>query len=339
MNNVFLAGGAGFIGSHMAAELLDQGYNIVVADNFSNSTPEALNRVKKLAGRDFPCYDCDVRDASMLDEIFTKHKIDCIIHFAGYKAAGESMSKPLEYYDNNLTSTISLCGAMKRHGVKSLIFSSSACVYSDKNTMPISEDGIVGDCPNPYGWTKFMSEQILADAATANPDWSVVNLRYFNLFGAHESGDIGDDPTGIPRNLPPFIAQVAAGRHKLLEIFGDDYPTPDGSCIRDYIHIVDLVKGHVAAIKYSKENTGAEAFNLGTGRGTSNFELVAAFEEANGIKIPVKVSPRRPGDAPVSYCCTDKAEKLLGWKAEKSVADSCRDMWRWQSKNPRGYES
>jgi len=334
---VFLAGGAGFIGSHMAVELLNQHYDIVVADNYYNSTPEALNRVKKLTGKDFPVYQCDVKDGVKLDEIFTKHKIDCIIHFAGYKAAGESVELPLEYYDNNLNTTISLCKAMKRHNIKKLIFSSSACVYSAENTMPLTEDSIVGDCPNPYGWSKFMSEQILRDGAVANPDWSVAMLRYFNLMGAHESGDIGDDPTGIPKNLPPFISQAAAGRHEYLEIFGNDYPTPDGSCIRDYIHIMDLVKGHVAAMKYCDNNTGAEAFNLGTGRGTSNFELVAAFEEANGIKIPVKVSARREGDGPVSYCCTDKAEQALGWKAEKSVADGCRDMWRWQSQNPNGY--
>jgi len=334
---VFLAGGAGFIGSHMAVELLSQQYDIVVADNFLNSTPEALNRVKKLTGRDFPVYDCDVCNGDQLDMIFSKHKIDCIIHFAGYKAAGESVEFPLKYYNNNLNATISLCEAMKRHNVKKLIFSSSACVYSAENSMPITEDGIVGNCPNPYGWTKFMSEQILCDPAIAYPDWSMVMLRYFNLMGAHESGDIGDDPTGIPKNLPPFIAQTAAGRHEVLEVFGDDYPTPDGSCVRDYIHVVDLVKGHVAAMEYCKTNTGAEAFNLGTGRGTSNFELVAAFEEANGIKIPVKVSARREGDAPVSYCCTDKAEKMLKWKAEKTVTEGCRDMWHWQSKNPNGY--
>ncbi|MCL2362195.1 MAG: UDP-glucose 4-epimerase GalE [Defluviitaleaceae bacterium] len=334
---VLLAGGAGFIGSHMAIELLNRQYDIVVADNFSNSTSEALNRVKKLTDSDFPIYNCDVKDSAKLDEIFSNHKIDCIIHFAGYKAAGESVALPLDYYENNLNSTLALCRTMERHGVKKLIFSSSACVYSEKNAMPITEDSIVGDCPNPYGWTKFMSEQILRDVAAANPDWSIAMLRYFNLIGAHESGDIGDDPTGIPKNLPPFISQVAAGRREVLEIFGDDYPTQDGSCIRDYIHIVDLVKGHIAAMEYCKSNKGAESFNLGTGRGTSNFELVAAFEEANGIKIPMKISTRRPGDAPVSYCSTKKAARLLGWKAEKTVADGCKDMWNWQRKNPSGY--
>ncbi|MCL2841172.1 MAG: UDP-glucose 4-epimerase GalE [Defluviitaleaceae bacterium] len=335
---ILLAGGAGFIGSHMAVELLAQNYDIIVADNFSNSTPEALNRVKKLTGRTFNFYELDICDDTNLDKIFTKHRIECIIHFAGYKAAGDSVSMPLDYYSNNLNTTISLCKAMKRHGVKRLIFSSSACVYSEKNIMPITEGSIIGDCPNPYGWTKLMSEQILRDATVANPDWSIAMLRYFNLIGAHESGDIGDDPTGIPKNLPPHIAQTAAGKHKYTSIFGDDYPTPDGTCIRDYIHITDLVKGHVAAMKYCEKHTGAEAFNLGTGKGTSNFELLAAFEKANNIKIPISITARRSGDAPVSYCSTEKAEKLLNWKAVKTVEDGCRDMWHWQSKNPNGYK-
>jgi len=335
---VFLAGGAGFIGSHMAVELLNSQYDVIVADNCSNSTLEALSRVKNLTGRSFTFYGCDLRDASKLDEIFGAHKIDCIIHFAGFKAAGESVALPLEYYNTNLNITISLCEAMQRHDIKKLVFSSSACVYSADNEMPLTENSNVGDCPNPYGWTKFMSEQILCDVAAANPDWSVAMLRYFNLIGAHESGEIGDDPTGIPKNLPPFIAQTAAGKHEFLGLFGDDYPTPDGSCIRDYIHIDDLVKGHMAAMKYCDSNTGAEAFNLGTGKGTSNFELIKAFEAATGIKIPTKISARRPGDVPISYCSTEKAEKMLGWKAEKTIEDACRDMWRWQSKNPNGYK-
>jgi len=334
---VFLSGGAGFIGSHMTVELLNQGYDVVIADNYSNSSPEALSRVRKISRRDFAFYNCDVRDGSCLDKIFAEHKTDCIIHFAGFKAAGESVEKPVEYYDNNLNATISLCKAMKRHNITKMIFSSSASIYSVVNDMPLTEGSIVGDCPNPYGWTKFMSERILQDAAAANPGWSVAMLRYFNLFGAHESGEIGDDPSGVPKNLPPFIAQVAVGRRELLEIYGDDYPTPDGTCIRDYIHINDLVKGHIAAMKYCGNHSGAEAFNLGTGKGTSNFEMVKAFEEANGIKIPIKIAGRRPGDAPVSYCSTKKAERLLGWKAVKTVADGCRDMWRWQSKNPNGY--
>ena len=333
-----MAGGAGFIGSHMAVELLNQQYDVVIADSFTNCTDEVLNRIKKLGGRDFAFYECDLRDAAKLDEIFATHKIDCVISFAGYKAAGESVAMPLEYYSNNLSITIALCEAMTRHGVKKFIFSSSACVYDAANEMPITEDSIVGNCPNPYGWTKFMSEQILLDVAVANPDWSVALLRYFNLIGAHESGDIGDDPAGIPKNLPPFLAQLAAGKHEFLEFYGDDYPTPDGSCIRDYIHIVDLVKGHVAAMKYCDKNTGAEALNLGTGKGTSNFELVKVFEEAIGAKVPMKILARRPGDAPVSYCSTEKAERMLGWRAEKTVADGCRDMWRWQCKNPAGYK-
>jgi len=335
---IFLAGGTGFIGSHMAVELLNQNYDIVIADSYSNSTSEVLGRIRNITGCEFTFYEADIKNGSKLDEIFSKHKIDCIVHLAGFKAAGESVDMPLKYYANNLNTTISLCEAMKRHHVKKIIFSSSACVYSDKNIMPITEEGIVGDCPNPYGWTKLMSEQILRDAAFASPDWAVVMLRYFNLIGAHESGDIGDDPTGVPKNLPPRISQTAAGRYDFMEIYGDDYPTLDGSCVRDYIHIVDLVKGHIAAMKFCENNTGAEAFNLGTGRGTSNFELIAAFEQANNIKVPIKISERRPGDAPISYCSTEKAEKLLGWKAEKTVEDGCRDMWLWQSKNPNGYK-
>lgn len=334
---VFLAGGAGYIGSHMAAELLSQKCDVVVGDNFSNSTREALHRVQKLTGRDCAVYACDLREGAKLDEIFSRHKIDCVIHFAGFKAAGESVEIPLDYYANNLNITISLCEAMKRHAVKKLIFSSSACVYSAENTMPLTENSIVGDCPNPYGWTKFMSEQILRDVALANPDWSVAMLRYFNLIGAHESGEIGEDSMGPPKNLPPLIAQVAAGDRDFLDVYGDDYPTPDGSCIRDYIHVLDLVQGHMAAMRYLDSHTGAEAFNLGTGKGTSIFELVRAFEEASGAKVPLRIVERRPGDAPVSYCSAEKAERLLGWKAERTIAEGCRDMIRWQRKNPHGY--
>jgi len=334
---VLLAGGAGFIGSHMAVELLNQNYDIIIVDNFSNSTPEALNRVKKLTGQSFPIYSFDVKDAEKLNEVFVNHKIDCVIHFAGFKAAGESVEQPLKYYSNNLVTTVALCEAMKQHGVNKFIFSSSACVYNADNAVPLTEDSIVGDCPNPYGWVKYMSEQVLRDVVAISPDWSVAMLRYFNIMGAHESGELGDDPTGVPQNLPPKIAQTAVGRYEFLEIRGDDYPTPDGTCIRDYIHIVDLVKGHIAAMKYCENNVGAEAFNLGTGKGTSNFELLSAFEEASGVKIPMKVTTRRPGDAPISYCSAAKAERMLNWKAEKTVLDGCRDMWRWQSKNPNGY--
>jgi len=334
---ILLAGGAGFIGSHTAVELLNQNHDVIIADDLSNCTLEALHRVKKITGREFTFYGLDIKDSAKLDEIFRKHKIDCIMNFAGFKAPGESIEEPLKYYSNNLGIILSLCEAMKRHGVTKFIFSSSACVYSEKNEMPITEDSIVGDCPNPYGWTKLMSEQILQDAAAANPDWSVAMLRYFNLLGTHESGEMGDDPTGEPKNLPPRIAQTASGKYDFINIYGDDYPTPDGSCIRDYIHVMDLVKGHIAAMKYCEHNKGVEAFNLGTGKGTSNLELISAFEKASGIKIPVKISDRRPGDVPISYCSTEKAQKMLGWSAEQTVEDGCRDMWRWQSKNPNGY--
>ena len=339
MMSVFLTGGAGFIGSHMAVELLNQQYDVVIADNFSNSSSEVLKRIRKISEKDFSFYDCDIRDFSKLDEIFNKHQIEHVIHFAGLKAAGESVASPIDYYENNLNTTMSLCKAMKRHNIKKLVFSSSACVYSAKNTMPLTEGSIVGDCPNPYGWTKLVSEQILRDVAAANLDWSVSLLRYFNLIGAHESGDIGDAPKGVPQNLPPFITQVATGRYEFLEVFGNDYSTSDGSCVRDYIHVADLVKGHIAAMKYCDANAGVEVFNLGTGKGTTVFELVTAFEEANGIEIPVKVAGRRSGDVFMSYCSTEKAENMLKWKSEKTIVDGCCDMWRWQSKNPNGYTS
>jgi len=334
---VFLAGGAGYIGSHMVIELLNRCYDVVVVDNYSNSNYHALNRVKKLTGKELFFYECDLRDGKKLEEVFKKHGIDCIIHFAGHKAAGESVEIPLDYYDNNLNITISLCEAMQRNGVTKLIFSSSACVYSAKNVMPLTEDSTVGDCPNPYGWTKFMSERIIRDTAFANPKWSVAILRYFNLIGAHESGDIGEDPMGVPKNLPPLIAQVAMGKREYLELYGNDYPTLDGSCIRDHIHVVDLVKGHIAAMKYCDSSTGVTEFNLGTGIGTSNFQLITAFEEATGIKIPIKIAERRHGDVAVSYCSPEKAKKLLCWKAEKTIADGCSDLWNWQKKNPNGY--
>lgn len=339
MMAVFLTGGTGYIGSHMAVELLNQQYEVVIADNFCNSSREVLQRIEGVSGKDCSFYECDIKDGSKLDEIFNKHQIEYVIHFAAFKAAGESVKLPIDYYNNNLNVTLSLCEAMKRHDIRKLVFSSSACVYDANNTMPLTEDSSVGRCINPYGWTKFVSEQILRDIAVANPDWSISLLRYFNLIGAHESGDLGDDPKGIPRNLPPFMTKVATGVYEYLEVFGNDYPTPDGSCIRDYIHIADLVKGHISAMKYCDAYTGIEAFNLGTGRGTSVFELVMAFEEANGIKIPIKVTSRRPGDSAVSYCSTEKAEKVLNWKAEKTIIDGCRDMWRWQSQNPNGYTS
>ena len=335
---IFVTGGAGYIGSHAILELLGQGYDVVAADNFSNSKPEAIKRVKELAGRDFPFFEMDLRDEAQLGRIFAEFDIDCVIHFAGLKAVGESVEKPLEYYANNLNSTIALCEAMKKFDVGKIIFSSSATVYSMDNEMPLTEDSCLGSCTNPYGWTKFMCEQILTDAAKANEGWSVGLLRYFNPIGAHESGRIGEDPQDIPNNLMPYIAQTAVGRLPCLKVYGDDYDTPDGTGIRDYIHVVDLVAGHVAAIKYLEKHAGVSIFNLGTGKGVSVLELVSAFEEATGVSIPKKISPRRPGDGPVCYASTGKAKKELGWEAKKSIFDACADTWRWQKNNPNGYD-
>ena len=333
---VLLSGGAGYIGSHMAVELIESGFGVVIADNFSNSVPEVLNRIKKITGHSPVFYEMDVRDMLRLEKVFTENEISHVVHFAGLKAAGESAMNPLSYYNSNLVATISLCDVMQKYGTNKFIFSSSACVYNEDNEMPLTEESKAGLCPNPYGYTKFMSEQILRDVSFANKSWSVINLRYFNLVGAHESGEIGDDPTGVPQNLPPFVSQTAVGKHDCLQVFGNDYPTPDGSCIRDYIHVVDLVKGHVAAMRYADKNTGAETINLGTGRGTSVFEFAKIFEETTGIKIPMKIAERRPGDAPLSYCSPEKAKKLLNWRAVKTMEDGCRDMWKWQLKNPQG---
>ena len=334
---IFVAGGAGYIGSHTILELLENGYDVVAADNFSNSKNEAVSRVKQLAGRDFPFYELDVRDEKGLDKIFSENEIHCIIHFAGLKAVGESVGKPLAYYANNLNSTIALCEAMKKHGVRKLIFSSSATVYNADEKMPLSEQSLTGGCSNPYGRTKVMCEQILTDAAAANESWSVAMLRYFNPIGAHESGRIGEDPQDIPNNLMPYIAQVAVGRLPFLSVCGDDYDTPDGTGIRDYIHVSDLAAGHVSAIMHLEEHPGVSVFNLGTGKGVSVLELVRAFEETTGVKIPKKVAPRRPGDIAVCFAATDKAKRELGWEAKKTIGDACADTWRWQKNNPNGY--
>ena len=335
---IFVTGGAGYIGTHAILELLAQGYEVVAADNFSNSKPEAIKRVKELSGKDFPFYEMDLRDSLQLERIFAENKIDCVIHFAGLKAVGESVEKPLEYYSNNIDSTLTLCEAMKKHKVNKVIFSSSATVYSAENDMPLTENSRTGGCTNPYGWTKFMIEQILTDMVKTTENWSVVLLRYFNPIGAHESGQIGEDPQDIPNNLMPYIAQTAVGRRPYLSIYGDDYETPDGTGIRDYIHVVDLVIGHVAAIKYIDSHTGVGIFNLGTGKGVSVLELVAAFEEATGVEIPKKIAPRRPGDGPVCYASTEKAKKELGWEARKTILEACADTWRWQKNNPNGYD-
>lgn len=326
---VLVTGGMGYIGSHTCVELLEQGMDVVVVDNLVNSSAEAGKRVEQITGKPLKFYQMDVRDRAGLDRIFTEQKIDCVIHFAGLKAVGESVHMPLEYYDNNLGSTVTLCEAMREHGVKQIIFSSSATVYSGDNEMPLYETSRTGSCTNPYGWTKYVCEQILRDCVVADPSWSVVLLRYFNPIGGHPSGLLGDDPNGIPNNLMPYIARVAAGQLDKLTIFGDDYPTPDGTCRRDYLHVVDLAKGHLKAIDYAMEHTGAEAFNLGTGHAVSVLELVNTFMEATGVNVPYVIGPRREGDLPQMWADTHKAETVLGWKAEKTVADMCRDSWNF----------
>ena len=336
--SILLTGGAGYIGSHTCVEMLNAGYDIVVADNYSNSSPEALKRVKELTGKDFPIYEADVCDSEAMNALFDREKIEAVIHFAGYKAVGESVQKPLMYYRNNLDSIMTLLEVMRAHGVKRLVFSSSATVYGMQEKMPLTEDMPIGGCLNPYGWTKCMIEQILFDVAKAEPDWTMVLLRYFNPVGAHESGRIGENPNGIPNNLMPRITQAVIGKIPPIQVMGTDYPTPDGTCLRDYIHVVDLAKGHVCAIRYALEHTGAEAVNLGVGRGCSVREIIRAFEEATGEKVPCSDGPRRPGDAPVSYADASKALRLFGWKAEKSIVDMCRDSWRWQKQNPNGYD-
>ena len=335
--NVFVIGGTGYIGSHTCVELLQAGHSVVVADNLVNSSPESLRRVERITGKSVEFHAVDLRDKAALDAVFESHSFDCVIHFAGLKAVGESVEKPLLYYENNLNSTINLCQAMADHGVKKIIFSSSATVYSPDNVMPVSEDARTGGCTNPYGWTKFMCEQILSSTAKAQGDWSVMLLRYFNPVGAHPSGLMGEDPRGIPNNLMPFISQTAAGRRECLSVFGDDYDTPDGTGIRDYIHVVDLAKGHVAAMNYMDKYTGTEVINLGTGVGYSVLDMVRAFEKANGIAIPYKIAPRRPGDVARVYADPSKSLRLLGWKAELTLEDMCRDTWNWQRQNPNGY--
>ena len=334
--NILLTGGAGFIGTHTCVELLSSGHDVVIADNFYNSSPEAVRRVEEITGRSVKLYDIDVCDPAKVDALFAENQIDAVIHFAAYKAVGESVSKPLEYYRNNLDCTLTVCEAMRRHGVKRFIFSSSATVYGIPDHMPLDET-MPTSCTNPYGWTKYMNERILTDIAKANPDWSVVLLRYFNPIGAHESGRIGEMPNGIPNNLLPYITQVAAGKLDHLSVFGNDYPTHDGTGVRDYIHVVDLAKGHVAAAAYAQTHTGVEVINLGTGTGYSVLDIVHAFERVNGVKVPYQIVPRRPGDIAECWADPKKAKELLGWQAEKNLEDMCRDSWRWQSQNPNGY--
>ena len=335
--NVLVTGGAGYIGSHTCVELLQRDMGVVVVDNLVNSSPKAIERVEQITGKHVDFYVKDVRDREAMNAIFDKHQIDCVIHFAGLKAVGESVAMPLEYYDNNLFSTVTLCEVMRDHGVKNIVFSSSATVYSGDNEMPLREASRTGMCTNPYGWTKYMSEQILRDTAKSDSDWAIVLLRYFNPIGAHSSGLIGEDPRGIPNNLMPFISQVAIGRREYLNVFGDDYDTPDGTGVRDYIHVVDLARGHVAAINYMQQHKGESVFNLGTGNGYSVLDMVHAFEKVTGKKVPYKIAPRRPGDLATVYASPDKSAELLGWKAEYGLEDMCRDTWAWQSKNPMGY--
>ena len=335
--NVLVTGGAGYIGSHTCVELLQRDMGVVVVDNLVNSSPKAIERVEQITGKHVDFYVKDVRDREAMNAIFDRHRIDCVIHFAGLKAVGESVAMPLEYYDNNLFSTVTLCEVMRDHGVKNIVFSSSATVYSGDNEMPLREASRTGMCTNPYGWTKYMSEQILRDTAKSDNDWAIVLLRYFNPIGAHSSGLIGEDPRGIPNNLMPFISQVAIGRREYLNVFGDDYDTHDGTGVRDYIHVVDLARGHVAAINYMQQHKGESVFNLGTGNGYSVLDMVHAFEKVTGKKVPYKIAPRRPGDLATVYASPDKSAEELGWKAEYDLEDMCRDTWAWQSKNPMGY--
>lgn len=336
--NILLTGGAGFIATHTIVELTKAGHQVVVVDNYVNSQPEALRRVEEITGQKVIAYTADCCDFSAMDTIFSAHAIDGVIHFAGLKAVGESVSIPLTYYRNNLNSTLTLCDVMKKHGVKRLVFSSSATVYGIPKEVPLREDMVSLGCTNPYGWTKYMIEKILEGVVTADPSWSVVLLRYFNPIGAHESGRIGENPNGIPNNLMPYITKVAAGQLAQLSVYGNDYDTHDGTGVRDYIHVVDLARGHVAAIDYARGHTGCEVINLGTGVGYSVLDIVHAFQQVNDIAVPYRIAPRRPGDVDACYADPAKARKLLHWQAEKTLEDMCRDSWRWQRNNPNGYE-
>lgn len=334
---ILVAGGAGYIGSHTCVELLNAGYEVVVVDNLYNSSEEALKRVEQITGKTVKFYEADVLDREALEKIFDAEDIDSVINFAGLKAVGESVQKPLEYYHNNITGTLILCDVMRNHGVKNIIFSSSATVYGDPAFIPITEECPKGQITNPYGQTKGMLEQILTDFHVADPEWNVVLLRYFNPIGAHESGRMGEDPQGIPNNLMPYIAQVAVGRRDHLTVYGGDYPTKDGTCRRDYIHVMDLANGHLKAVEYAAQHKGVEVFNLGTGTPYSVLEIIHAFESANDIKIKYEIGDRRAGDLPEFWANAEKAEKILGWKTQRTLEDMCRDTWNWQKNNPQGY--
>ncbi|HKJ34492.1 MAG TPA: UDP-glucose 4-epimerase GalE [Balneolales bacterium] len=334
---VLVTGGAGYIGSHTCVELLNEGFEIVVVDNLANSKKESLQRVEKLTGKKVPFYQVDLRNKAALNDVFTENNIDAVIHFAGLKAVGESVSIPLEYYHNNVTGTLILCEVMHKHHVKKIVFSSSATVYGDPETVPIKEDFPL-HATNPYGRTKLMIEEILRDLHVSDESWGIALLRYFNPVGAHESGEIGEDPNGIPNNLLPYISQVAVGKLPKLNVFGDNYPTPDGTGVRDYIHVVDLAIGHLKALEKLENETGVLTYNLGTGQGYSVLDMVHAFEKASGKDIPYEIVDRRPGDIATCYADPSKAENELHWKAKKGIDEMCASTWKWQSKNPNGYD-
>ncbi|MDO5561122.1 MAG: UDP-glucose 4-epimerase GalE [Oscillospiraceae bacterium] len=335
MNNILVTGGTGFIGSHTCVELLEAGYNVIVMDNLSNSKEESINRIKTITGRDLKFYKADMLNISEMEQIFEENQIDAVIHFAGLKAVGESVAKPVEYYNNNITGTLNLIDVMRRHSCSTFVFSSSATVYGVTNKAPYTED-MPTSATNPYGYTKVMIEQILRDVCVADPSWSVVALRYFNPIGAHHSGLIGENPNGIPNNLIPYIAQVALGKLEKLSVYGNDYPTPDGTGVRDYIHVADLAKGHVYALRYAFEHKNFEPVNLGTGKGSSVLEIVNAYEKACSKEIKRAFAPRRAGDIAVSFADASKAKKLFGWQAQSTVEQMCEDSWNFTIKNPEG---